>query len=69
METGGEHLGDNEYIGGESALKHDGHVRGVEELDGVGTTLTAEAVALDGDLNAEALEVDDDGEDDNSREE
>lgn len=45
-------------------MKHDGHVRGVEEADGVGTAGAALAGGLDWDLDAEALEVDDGGEDD-----
>ena len=45
-------------------MQHDGHVGGVEEFDGVRSTLSAEPVRLDGDLDAEALEVDDSGKDD-----
>ena len=62
-EAEGEHLGEHEDVGGEGGLEHDGHVGGVEELDGVGAALAAEFVALYGDFDAEALEVDDDGED------
>ena len=68
-ETVGEHLRDDEHVGCERALQHDRHVGRVEELDGVAAALAAEAVALDGDLDAEALEVDDDGEDSDSRNE
>ena len=45
----------------EHRLQHDRHVWGVEELDGVGITLAAEAVALDGDFDLKTLQVDDDG--------
>ena len=58
-----EHLADQEDVGGESRLEHDGHVGGVEEADGVRATSTTLAGRLDGDLDAEALEVDDGGED------
>jgi hypothetical protein len=43
-------------------LQHNWHVGCVEELDGVGATKTTRTVRLDRDLNAEALEIDDDGE-------
>ena len=66
-ETRSEHLRDDENVRGQSRLQHDGHVRGVEQLDGVGTTLATESVALDRDFNAESLEVDDDSENDDSR--
>ena len=49
--------------------KHDGHVRGVEQLDGRRAALTTETVRLDGNLNAEALKVDDDDEDHDGRDE
>ena len=62
-EARGKHLADDKDVGGKRRLEHDGHVGGVEKLDGVGATLTTEAVALDGDLDAEALEIDDDKED------
>lgn len=45
------------------------HVRRVEELDGVGSTLSTVAVTLDGDLDAESLEVDDESEDSDGRDE
>jgi len=64
-----EHLRDDEDVACKGALQHDGHVASIEKLDGVGATLATEAVALDGDLNAEALEVDDGGEDDNGGQE
>ncbi len=45
----------------ERRLEHDWHVRCVEELDRVRATLTTETVALDWNLNTEALKVNDDG--------
>lgn len=68
-EARSKHLRNDENVGGQSALQHDGHVGGIKQLDRVGPTLTTEPVALDGDFNTEALEVNNDGEDDNSREE
>lgn len=68
-EAGVEHLGDEEDVGGKSGLQHDGHVGGVEEADGVRTAGTTLAGRLDGDLDAEALEVDDGGEDGNGGQE
>ena len=67
-EARGEHLRQDVHVRRERALQHDGHVARVEELDGVRPALAAEAVALHRDLDAEALEVDDDGEDDDGRE-
>lgn len=63
-ETREEHLRDQEDVGGQGGLQHDGHVGGVEEAHGVGTAGTTLAGGLDGDLDAEALEVNDSGEDD-----
>jgi len=60
-----EHLTDEEDVGGKGRLEHDGHVGGVEETDGVRTTHTTLARRLDGDLDAETLEVDDGAEDGN----
>lgn len=61
-----QHLGNEEDVGGQGGLQHDGHVRGVEQADGVGATSTTLARRLDGDLDTEALQVDDSGEDDKS---
>ena len=63
-ETTEEHLGEDENVGGQGGLQHDRHVGSIEELDGIGSSLPAEPVGLDGDLDTEALEVDDSGEDD-----
>ena len=65
-ETIGEHLRDDENVGSQRGLQHDGHIRGVEELDGIRTTLTTETVALDRDFDAETLEVDNDSENNDS---
>jgi hypothetical protein len=46
-----------------------GIIRGVEELDGVRSALTAEPVRLDGDLNAESLQIYHSREDDERRDE
>lgn len=64
-----QHLRDDEDLGRKRGLQHDGHVGGVEELDGVDAALAAVAVGFDGDFDAEALEVDDDGEDDDGGDE
>jgi hypothetical protein len=62
-ETRVQHLADEEDVGAQSGLQHDGHVGGVEQADGVGATHATLAGGLDGDLNTEALEVDDSSED------
>jgi hypothetical protein len=51
---------------GKSRLYHDRCIRRVGELDGVRATLSTEAVALDRDLNSEALQINDGGEDNDS---
>lgn len=58
-----QHLTDQEDVGAQSGLQHDGHVGGVEQTNGVRTTHSTLARGLDGDLNAEALQVDNGGED------
>lgn len=57
-----QHLTDQEDVGAQSGLKHNGHVGGVEQTDGVRATHATLAGGLHGDLNTEALEVDDSGE-------
>jgi len=66
-ETSFQYLRDNKHVGGQSRLQHDRHVGGVEKFDGVGTVLAAETFALDGDLNLETSQVNDNCEDDNNR--
>ena len=61
-----QHLRNQEDVGGQSGLEHDRHVGGVEQTDGVGTAHATLAGRLDGDLNAEALQVDDSGENEKS---
>lgn len=68
-ESRGEHLRDQEHVAGQSALEHDWHVGRVEQLDGVGASLTSHLARLDWDLDPEALEVDDQGEDEHCGEE
>lgn len=58
-----QHLTDQEDVGAESGLEHDGHVGGVEEADGVRAAHATLAGRLDGDFNAEALQVDHSGKD------
>lgn len=67
-ETAVEHLRNQEDVGAEGRLEHDGHVAGIEEANGVGATGSTLAAGLDGNLDAEALEVDDRGEDDEGSE-
>jgi len=54
-----EHLADQENVGGECGLQHDGHVGGVEKTDRVGTSGATLAGRFDRNFNAESLEVDD----------
>ena len=50
-----------------SRLQHNGHVRGVKELDRVRSLLATELVRFDRNLNAEALEVNHNGKNEDSR--
>ena len=52
-------------VAGQSRLEHDGHVGGVEQLNGVRSSLTSHLARLDGDFDAESLEVDDGSENSN----
>ena len=45
-------------------MQHDRHVGGVEEFDGIGSSLSAESVRLYRDLDTESLKVDNGGEND-----
>ncbi|KAJ6440062.1 tRNA isopentenyltransferase [Purpureocillium lavendulum] len=63
-----QHLADEEDVGGQGRLQHDGHVGRVEEADGVRAAGATLARRLDGDLDAEALEVDDGDEDEDGGE-
>jgi len=58
-ETRGEHLRNNEDIRRQRRFQHDGHIRCVEQFNGIRATLTTESVRFDRNLNAESLEVDD----------
>lgn len=62
-EAGVQHLADEENVGAQSGLEHNGHVGSVEQTDGVRATHSTLARGLDRDLNAEALKVDNSGED------
>lgn len=64
-----EHLADQEDVGAQSRLQHDRHVGGIEKTDGIRSAHTTLAGGLDRDLNTEALEIDDGGENQKSREE
>jgi hypothetical protein len=58
-----ERLADEEDVGGQGRLQHDGHVGRVEQAHGIGATHSTLTGGLDGDLYAESLKVDDRGED------
>ena len=64
-----QHLADEEDVGAQSGLEHDGHVGGVEKADGVRAAHATLTGRLDGDLNTEALQVDNSGEDKESSQE
>lgn len=53
-----EELGEEVEVGHEGGLENDGDVRGIEELDGVRSVLSSVAGVLDREIDAEALEVD-----------
>jgi hypothetical protein len=61
-ETRVQHLADQEDVRAESRLEHDRHVGSVEQTNRVGSTHAPLAGRLDRDFNAEALEVDNSGE-------
>ena len=63
-----QQLAEKVQIGDECRLQDDGHVRGVEQLDGVRGLRPPLRAVLHGKINAEALEVDDDHEDAHRRE-
>ena len=63
-----EHLADQEVVRCESRLKHDWHVRGIEQTNWVGSTNTSLARGHERNFNAETLEVDDSCEDNEGRE-
>mmetsp|Transcript_22696 Transcript_22696/g.63031 ORF Transcript_22696/g.63031 Transcript_22696/m.63031 type:complete len:261 (-) Transcript_22696:871-1653(-) len=54
-----EQLGDEVEVGNQSRLEDNGHVGGVEQLDGVRLLLAALALGAHREVHAEALEVDD----------
>lgn len=64
-----QHLADEEDVGAQCRLEHNGHVRGVEQADGVRSAHAALAGRLDGDFNSETLQVDDGSENEESSQE
>jgi len=46
-------------------LQHNRHIRSIEQLDGIRSSLSTEPVALHWNLNTESLKIDNDGKDDN----
>mmetsp|Transcript_37510 Transcript_37510/g.95930 ORF Transcript_37510/g.95930 Transcript_37510/m.95930 type:complete len:343 (+) Transcript_37510:258-1286(+) len=62
-----QQLRDEVKVGDQRGLQDDGHVGGVEELDGVGLRLAALLLGAHGQVHTETLEVDDHHEDDNRR--
>ena len=63
-----QELGDEVQVGNQGSLEDNGHVRGVEQLDGVGSGLSTVLLVLDGEVNAPSLEVDNDHEDEDGSE-
>jgi hypothetical protein len=61
-----QQLGQDGDVRNKGRLKHDGHVRGVKELDRVSSLLATEFAGLDRYLNPKSLEVDDNQEGDKS---
>mmetsp|Transcript_10940 Transcript_10940/g.20936 ORF Transcript_10940/g.20936 Transcript_10940/m.20936 type:complete len:213 (+) Transcript_10940:557-1195(+) len=57
-----EQLGEEVKVGHQSSLENDRDVGGVEELDGVGSSVSTVTFVLDGEIDAETLEVDHDDE-------
>ena len=63
-----QELGDEVQVGNQSSLEDDGHVGGVEQLNGVGSGLSTVLLVLDGEVDTPSLEVDNDGEDEDGSE-
>jgi hypothetical protein len=57
-----DQLGDEEEVANESTLKNDGHVGGVEKLDGVRSISTTNTLVLQRNVDTETLEVNDNNE-------
>jgi hypothetical protein len=62
-----QHLTDKVDVTSQGRFEHDGHVGSIKQLDGVCTSLTPHLARLDWDFNPESLQVNDDGENNNSR--
>lgn len=58
-----KHLGEEVKIGDEGSLEDNGHVGSIEKLNGVRLDGTSDSVVLEGDINLETLEVNNDDED------
>jgi len=63
-----KHLADQEDVGRKGGLQHNRHVRGVEQADRIRAASTTLARGLDRDLDAETLEVNNGGENNQSSE-
>lgn len=50
-------------------MENDRHVGGVEEFDGIGLNCSSDSFILEGDVNLETLEIDDDDENEGGRDE
>lgn len=60
LEFNGQHLRDDVQVGDKGRLQNDGNVGSVEQLDWIAAVLAAITGALDGQIDAETLEIDDD---------
>lgn len=59
VEVSVKNLREEVKVRNKGTLEDDGHVRGVEKLDGIRLDGTSDSVVLEGDINLETLEVDD----------
>lgn len=64
-----DELTDEIKLRDEGGLKNDGDVAGVEELDGVRSSGTTLVLVLNGEIDTESLEEDNDGENDDGSQE
>ena len=62
-----QELRDKVQVGNQSGLENDGHVGGVEQLDGVVSLLSSVLLVLDRKVNTPSLEVDNDNKNQDSR--
>lgn len=66
-EAGSKHLRYDKHVGSQRRLQHNRHVRGIEQLDRIRPSLSTELVALHRNLDTESLEINNDGENNDSR--